>query len=1004
MKYSILFLNVLFIGILHQLTFAGSPGVGPRYWVGGSGTWNASSTSNWSYSSGGVSGATAPTITNDVIFDSLSTPDYADGYTVTVAGSVHCKSIIMKSYPNHPGAALSMQSDPNPIIDTITVAGSAFLSPYGYELDSYVANFLFTGSGTDTIIANEGAYNSNSSFNGSGSWHIQKYMFNANSIYLYKGSIYVEDTALGISCSTFKFLGAGTKAIHFDPENNIVNAYTLWDVTGSSGSTTIDGNYTINNYGVFKSGNLSYNSIICNYGSSIYSGNSSFNQVQLQGGSKLTISAPDTFKVQNFSTLYNSSSALDSITSNNSNTAYILDANAGKNCLNYMNITHVNAIGTSSFYLYNSSITAGTGWTNVGNNFPSASIGSSVLLYRPICAGSTFTLSPVPVSALIHYSWTSTSGSIHSSADSIGVTATQADNFYLTATDNASGCFSTDSVSVGVVALPSVYVSPNIILCPGGSTSLTGYSTAPTVYEYVWAPANAIASGSPFIYNPGSALTVTAVPAATTTYTFTATSMFNDKDFGNIYCSNSAYAVVTVDTYSINAVSPAIAICDGSSTSLSATGAFLYNWTPSTGLSGTFGATIIADPATTTTYSVTGCFNTQTVVVTVKSIPVVNAGSGVSICLGSAVTLNASGADLYAWTPGNGLNTVTGSSPTASPTASVFYKVTGTVNGCSDKDSVLVTIIPAQINGNVVYSGGVVKSNTSKTFAKLFSYAVNRQMKQVDSVSLDVNGHYIFNNISVADSFVVFVKADTSTYPNTVGTYYADAFEWTSATTIKPACPTISANITLIETQTSASGGTVTGKVIEGLGFGKTEAAGDGIGGVEVGLKKKPGGQLVVSTTTSSNGNYSFSNVPAGSQYTVYVDIPGLPVVSTYTIDYSVSASNLNNINFEADSNQVAAISATFIQPLSNNPVEFTVYPNPAKQSAVLSWQSTGSNNVVITLYDIVGREIKLIGNQSMNAGNHFTNVNLSDVSPGVYFIKLQVDNAVYTQRLVRIE
>ena len=43
-----------------------------RYWVGGTGTWDASSTTHWSTSSGGSSGASAPTSVDTVIIDSLS--------------------------------------------------------------------------------------------------------------------------------------------------------------------------------------------------------------------------------------------------------------------------------------------------------------------------------------------------------------------------------------------------------------------------------------------------------------------------------------------------------------------------------------------------------------------------------------------------------------------------------------------------------------------------------------------------------------------------------------------------------------------------------------------------------------------------------------------------------------------------------------------------------------------------------------------------------------------
>jgi hypothetical protein len=54
-----------------------------RYWVGGTGTWDSSSTANWSATPGGASGASAPTVADDVFFDSGS----GTAATVTVAST-----------------------------------------------------------------------------------------------------------------------------------------------------------------------------------------------------------------------------------------------------------------------------------------------------------------------------------------------------------------------------------------------------------------------------------------------------------------------------------------------------------------------------------------------------------------------------------------------------------------------------------------------------------------------------------------------------------------------------------------------------------------------------------------------------------------------------------------------------------------------------------------------------------------------------------------------------
>jgi hypothetical protein len=58
-----------------------------RYWVGGSGSWDATTTTNWSATSGGAGGASAPTSSDNVIFNSASN---ATLYTVTVGTNAAC--------------------------------------------------------------------------------------------------------------------------------------------------------------------------------------------------------------------------------------------------------------------------------------------------------------------------------------------------------------------------------------------------------------------------------------------------------------------------------------------------------------------------------------------------------------------------------------------------------------------------------------------------------------------------------------------------------------------------------------------------------------------------------------------------------------------------------------------------------------------------------------------------------------------------------------------------
>jgi len=64
-----------------------------RYWVGGSGTWDNSSTTNWSTTSGGTGGASAPTASDDVIINGSS-----GSGTITASGASFCASLVCTGY------------------------------------------------------------------------------------------------------------------------------------------------------------------------------------------------------------------------------------------------------------------------------------------------------------------------------------------------------------------------------------------------------------------------------------------------------------------------------------------------------------------------------------------------------------------------------------------------------------------------------------------------------------------------------------------------------------------------------------------------------------------------------------------------------------------------------------------------------------------------------------------------------------------------------------------
>ncbi len=293
-----------------------------------------------------------------------------------------------------------------------------------------------------------------------------------------------------------------------------------------------------------------------------------------------------------------------------------------------------------------------------------------------ICNGAS---TPLTAGGATTYSWSPPTGL--SASTGANVTASPTTTTTYTVTGTSGACTSTGTVTVTVTPL-ALTVSPNASICNGGSTPLT--ATGAT--NYSWSPATGLSATT--------GANVTANPSTTTTYTVSGTS-------GS--CTSSLPVTITV-TPIVVTVSPSTSICNGASTILDAGGATNYSWSPSTGLSSATGATVTANPAVTTTYTVTGssgtCTNTATMTVTVNPIPTVIATNNGPLCEGSIMQLQATSlpGTNYNWSGPNGFTASTqNSSIPATVAAGGTYTVTTTLNGCTSSTTTNVIVNSGQI-------------------------------------------------------------------------------------------------------------------------------------------------------------------------------------------------------------------------------------------------------------------------------------------------------------------
>ena len=289
----------------------------------------------------------------------------------------------------------------------------------------------------------------------------------------------------------------------------------------------------------------------------------------------------------------------------------------------------------------------------------------------PLCTGENFTL---PATSLegINGTW------------SPAVNNSQTTTYTFTPTSGQCINTTTMTVAIGNQVTPN-FNNPDP-LCSGQSFSLP--TTSLEGINGTWSPA----------FNNSQ----------TTTYTFTPAS-------GSGSCAATSTSMQIV----INPVPVVTAqgqnLCTGDTTNISLNSSIpgtTFSWTAvSSNVSGASNGTgnVINQVLTSSgggnvTYTITPTTgictgNPVNVVVNVNSTLPINILPGnSSICPGQSVSLTASGAATYTWSPPNGLNTNSGSTVIASPATTTTYTVTGTSSsGCMGTGTVTITVLPEPI-------------------------------------------------------------------------------------------------------------------------------------------------------------------------------------------------------------------------------------------------------------------------------------------------------------------
>ena len=341
-----------------------------------------------------------------------------------------------------------------------------------------------------------------------------------------------------------------------------------------------------------------------------------------------------------------------------------------------------------------------------------------------VCVGGSVTLTGGGASS---YTWN------NNVMNAISFVPTATTTYMVTGTD-ANGCVNTAMTTVTVNPLPTVTANSSAAsVCAGSSVTLTGGGAS----TYTWN--NNVMNAFPFI------------PTATNTYMVTGTDVNG--------CVNTALVTVSVNPLPIVSLGPNIIQCGGTAMLNAGNMGSTYMWsnasttqTITVSASGTY-IVFVTD--------VNGCIGTNSVVVTINSIPAVTASaSSVVVCVADAiVTLTG--------TPTGGVWSGPGvSGSTLNPTSAgvglhtAIYSYTD-ANGCEG-----ITSVNVQVNAcvglaeNILANGVSVYPNPNNGS---FTLSVNANVGALTIKITDMQGRVVYASVdkNVNAGFVKQISLDT---------------------------------------------------------------------------------------------------------------------------------------------------------------------------------------------------------------------------------------------------
>jgi hypothetical protein len=289
-------------------------------------------------------------------------------------------------------------------------------------------------------------------------------------------------------------------------------------------------------------------------------------------------------------------------------------------------------------------------------------------------------------------------------------------------------------------------------------------------------------------------------------------------------------------------------------------------------------------------------------------------------------------------------------------------------------------------NNQPVTNGGYIKA------IKLDG--TSGQIITLDSTGILPDGTYTLPSVPI-DS------VDIGVYPNSTGTpdfvmgYYPTAVDWQQAIVLYPTTNLTNINISVYRLYLTSTGNSVNGKVYKASDGGLKEAY----------IYAKSGNNFVGFGSSDGTGRYHISSLPSGS----------LKVIA-HRLGFSCDSLNVNltnmldSINFYLNQMYVGIKNTGILIPEKFN--LYQNYPNPFNPVTKIKFEipsgfpigTFGNDNVVLKVYDILGKEIITLVNEKLSPGSYEVSFDGNNLSSGIYFYRLIAGDFIASKKMILIK